>query len=67
MRRRHPERGLLAPAEFLPHVERTPLIRALTLHVVAEALAETRRWPQEWGDDRRRRQRPLPLDRRREP
>ena len=49
MRRRHPERGLLPPAEFLSHVERTPLIRALTLHVIAEALAETSRWPQEWG------------------
>jgi len=49
VRRRHPARGLLPPAEFLSHVERTPLIRALTLHVVAEALAETSRWPQEWG------------------
>ena len=39
VRRRHPERGLLAPAEFVSHVERTPLIRALTLHVVAESLA----------------------------
>ena len=49
VRRRHPERGLLPPAEFLSHVERTPLIRALTLHVIAEALAETSGWPQEWG------------------
>jgi len=49
VRRRHPTRGLLPPAEFLPHVERTPLIRALTLHVVAEAIAETSRWPNEWG------------------
>ena len=38
-----------APAEFLSHVERTPLIRALTLYVIAEALAETSRWPPEWG------------------
>ena len=38
VRRHHPLRGLLAPAEFVPHVERTPLIRALTLHVVAQAL-----------------------------
>ena len=42
VRRNHPQRGLLAPAEFVPHVERTPLIRALTLHVVAEALARRR-------------------------
>jgi diguanylate cyclase len=49
VRRRHPERGLLAPGEFLSHVERTPLIRALTLHVIAESLTETSRWPQEWG------------------
>ena len=49
VRRRHPVRGLLAPAEFLSHVERTPLIRTLTLHVVAEAIAETRTWPSEWG------------------
>ena len=49
VRRRHPERGLLPPAEFLSHVERTPLIRALTLYVIGEALAETSRWPEEWG------------------
>ena len=49
VRRRHPVRGLLPPAEFLSHVERTPLIRALTLHVVAEAIAETSSWPKEWG------------------
>ena len=42
VRRHHPQRGLLAPAEFVPHVERTPLIRALTLHVVAEALGDAR-------------------------
>ena len=42
IRRNHPERGLLAPADFVPHVERTPLIRALTLHVVAEALGNAR-------------------------
>ena len=44
IRRNHPERGLLAPADFVPHVERTPLIRALTLHVVAEALGNARTW-----------------------
>jgi diguanylate cyclase len=49
VRRRHRERGILPPAEFLSHVERTPLIRALTLHVIAEALAETSLWPHAWG------------------
>jgi diguanylate cyclase len=44
VRRLHPERGLLAPADFVPHVERTPLIRALTLHVLAVALADRNRW-----------------------
>jgi len=44
VRRRHPQRGLLAPAEFVPHVERTPLIRALTLHVIADALAAALSW-----------------------
>ena len=38
VRRNHPKRGLLSPVEFVPHVERTPLIRTLTLHVIAEAL-----------------------------
>jgi diguanylate cyclase (GGDEF)-like protein len=50
VRRRHPERGLLAPAEFVSHVERTPLIRALTLHVVSESIAAARRWSLLAGD-----------------
>ncbi len=50
IRRLHPERGLLAPAEFVPHVERTPLIRALTLHVVADALGNARQWSRQVGD-----------------
>ena len=37
-------RLILSPAEFLPHVERTPVIRALTLHVVAEALNHAKVW-----------------------
>ena len=44
VRRLHPERGILSPAEFIPHVERTPVIRALTLHVVAEALHYAKIW-----------------------
>jgi diguanylate cyclase (GGDEF)-like protein len=49
VRRHHPQRGLLAPVEFVPHVERTPLIRALTLHVVAEALRNARQWRESTG------------------
>jgi diguanylate cyclase (GGDEF)-like protein len=44
VRRWHPERGLLLPADFVSHVERTPLIRALTLHVVHESLREAGCW-----------------------
>ncbi len=49
VRRRHPQRGLLGPSEFVPHVERTPMIRALTLHVTAEALAAARGWRSQVG------------------
>ncbi len=44
VRRNHPDRGLLSPVEFIPHIERTPLIRTLTLHVVAEALRDSHAW-----------------------
>jgi len=50
VRRNHPQRGMLAPAEFVPHVERTPLIRALTLHVVADALRSARLWNRQAGE-----------------
>lgn len=50
VRRRHPQRGLVAPVEFLPHVERTPLIRALTLHVIDEALGAARSWSRHAGE-----------------
>jgi diguanylate cyclase len=52
VRRHHPHRGLLAPVEFVPHIERTPLIRALTLHVVAEALRNAHRWREQTGEMR---------------
>ena len=38
VRRFHPERGVVSPAEFIPHVERTALIRAVTGFVVQDAL-----------------------------
>jgi diguanylate cyclase len=44
VRRNHPELGLLPPAEFVPHVERTPLARELTFLVVAESLRAIQLW-----------------------
>ena len=40
MRWEHPERGLLAPEEFIPVAERTALIGPLTLHAIDTALAD---------------------------
>jgi diguanylate cyclase (GGDEF)-like protein len=42
----HPERGLLAPAEFLPLAEETGLIRELGDWVVERALEQIHRWRQ---------------------
>ena len=47
VRRLLPDRSLLPPAEFVPHVERTPTVRELTFVVVSDAL----RWAQVWADD----------------
>ncbi len=44
VRRLLPDRTLLPPAEFVPHVERTPLVRELTFIVVADALRSTELW-----------------------
>jgi diguanylate cyclase (GGDEF)-like protein len=44
VRWRHPERGLLAPDEFIPAAERTGLIHSLTDVVLDAALAQARRW-----------------------
>jgi EAL domain-containing protein (putative c-di-GMP-specific phosphodiesterase class I) len=44
VRRVHPGKGLVSPAEFIPHVERTPLIRTLTLHVLRDALVNAKKW-----------------------
>jgi diguanylate cyclase len=35
---------LVAPSEFLPHIERTPLVRRLTLAVAADALQQVQEW-----------------------
>jgi diguanylate cyclase (GGDEF)-like protein len=44
VRWRHPSRGLLAPAEFLPVAEQTGLIHSLTRYVLDEALRQCRQW-----------------------
>jgi diguanylate cyclase (GGDEF)-like protein len=44
IRRVLPDGGLVPPAEFVPHVERTPLVRELTFLVVADALASAQLW-----------------------
>jgi diguanylate cyclase (GGDEF)-like protein len=50
VRRLLPDRALLPPANFVPHVERTPLVRELTFMVVADALRSAARW-REAGHD----------------
>jgi diguanylate cyclase (GGDEF)-like protein len=50
VRRRLPDRALVPPAEFVPHVERTPLVRELTFLVVNEALRATKLWTNEGHD-----------------
>jgi diguanylate cyclase (GGDEF)-like protein len=44
VRWRHPVRGLLGPAAFLPGVERSPVMRVLTDRLIADALALQARW-----------------------
>jgi diguanylate cyclase (GGDEF)-like protein len=44
LRWQHPERGLLAPGEFLPVVERSGLIEPVTAWVLEHALADRERW-----------------------
>ncbi len=46
IRRVLPDRALVPPAEFMPHVGRTPLARELTFLVVADALEAAQRWSQ---------------------
>ena len=46
----HPERGLVAPMEFLPLAEQTGLITSLTSHVLELALAQCRDWADEGLD-----------------
>jgi diguanylate cyclase (GGDEF)-like protein len=45
LRWRHPERGMISPAEFIPIAEETGLINELGEWVLATACAEAVRWP----------------------
>ena len=44
IRRALPDGVLLPPADFVPHVERTPIVRELTFLVVADALGSAQQW-----------------------
>ncbi len=44
VRWRHPERGLLAPDQFIPAAEETGIIHALGLHVLEVACLQAARW-----------------------
>jgi diguanylate cyclase len=44
IRRVLPDGGLVPPSDFVPHVERTPLVRELTFLVVADALSSAQEW-----------------------
>jgi diguanylate cyclase (GGDEF)-like protein len=44
VRWQHPERGLLAPGEFVPLAEQTGIMRKLTDHVLETALSQAASW-----------------------
>lgn len=44
LRWRHPQRGMLAPLEFMPVIEQTALIGAMTRYVIDEALRQLAAW-----------------------
>jgi diguanylate cyclase (GGDEF)-like protein len=50
VRWQHPVRGTVPPSEFLPLVEQTGLITALTSRVIDQAVAQLRRWADEGRD-----------------
>ena len=50
VRRLMPDRTLLPPSEFVPHVERTPLVRELTFIVISDALRSVRLWAEAGSD-----------------
>ena len=50
VRRLLPDGTLLPPADFVPHVERTPLVRELTFLVISDALRATQLWKESGND-----------------
>jgi diguanylate cyclase (GGDEF)-like protein len=44
IRWRHPQRGMLAPLEFMPMIEQTALIGAVTRYVIDQALGQLADW-----------------------
>jgi diguanylate cyclase len=44
LRWRHPQKGFIPPGDFIPHAERTGLIRAVTTWVLGTALRQLRSW-----------------------
>jgi len=51
MRWRHPERGSVPPAEFIPVAEATGMIHALGARALHEAIAQLERWQRELAGD----------------
>jgi diguanylate cyclase (GGDEF)-like protein len=51
VRWRHPERGLVAPADFIPVAEDSSLIVMLDLHVLRSAAAQLRVWRDQYKQD----------------
>jgi EAL domain-containing protein (putative c-di-GMP-specific phosphodiesterase class I) len=49
VRWRHPERGLIPPADFLPVAQRSGLLRELDLWVLRTAVHEAAAWPEHRG------------------
>ncbi|HTD58426.1 MAG TPA: diguanylate cyclase, partial [Solirubrobacteraceae bacterium] len=47
LRWRHPLRGMLAPLEFMPMIEQTALIGAVTRYVIDQALSQLAAWRRE--------------------
>jgi diguanylate cyclase len=44
VRWRHPQRGFISPADFIPHAERTGAIRAVTTWVLSAAMRDMKAW-----------------------